>query len=190
MAAIPLRISDIIMERLVSWLHGSGRWTPTLHRYPKPILNQQIGPTILIGGLLLGAVVRTPFLYREQLTITDTFIVRNTMARPIKLAIEGTQTEPLEMIRLDRHPEEPVHEYVLACASSFMSVYFRLICGDLAKFGRDERVEKCRARIVPLDQPADAMIQCPDCGGMLFPGIQDHPWPVYRHGDMRLIHRI
>jgi hypothetical protein len=191
MAAIPLHISELIMECLTAWLAGSGRWTPTLHRYPKPILDQQIGPTILVGGLMLGAVVRTPFLYKERLTIVDTFIVRSTMAQPIRLAVEGSQTGPLEMIRLDRHPKSPAHEYVFGCASSFMSVYFGLICGDLARFGRDERVEECRGRIVPDNPPEPyTMIQCQDCGGMLFPGMIDHAWPVYRHGDMRLIHRI
>jgi hypothetical protein len=178
------------MERLTVWLAGSGRWTPTLHRYPKPILHQQTGPTILIGGMLLGAVCRAPFLFKDQLTILDTFIVRNTMGRPIRLAAEGSQTEPLEMIRLDRHPDSTEPNFVLTCASSFMGVYFGLICGDLAKFGRDERVPVCRPPVVPIDPPPNSMISCPDCEGMLFPEQIDHPWPVYRHGDMRLIYRI
>jgi hypothetical protein len=190
MPAIPMHNSELIMECLTAWFAGSGRWTPTLHRYPEPIFDQQTGPTFLVGGLLLGAVSRAPVLFGNRLTIIDTFIARNVMAQPIKLAGDGSQSEPLEMIRLDRHPDAPVHKYALTCASSTMSVYFGLIAGDLAKYGRDERVPECRSPVVPTDPQPDSMVSCPDCGGMLFPGMVDHVWPVYRHSDMRLIYQI
>jgi hypothetical protein len=193
MAAIPLHISELIMECLTTWLAGSGRWTPTLHRYPKPIQRHQTGPTILLGGMLLGAMTKTTCFDRDnnQMYFSDTFIVRSVMARPVHLSAEGTQVDGSEIIRIERHRKSPEDKYLLECASSAMSIYYGLVCEDLARFGRPEKAPTvCRDRIVPDNPQPNVMVSCPDCGGMLFPGLIDHPWPVYRSGDMRLIHRI
>lgn len=171
---------------------NSGQWTPTLHRFPKPILDHQTGPTILLGGILLGAMTKTTSLdsYMNEMYFTDTFIVRSVMARPVYLSAEGTQVEGSEIIRIERHRKSPEDKYLLGCASSAMSIYYGLVCGDLARFGMPEKAPtECRDRIVPDNPRPNTMVSCQDCGGMLFPGMIDHPWPVYKHGDMRLIYR-
>jgi hypothetical protein len=192
MPAIPIHLSELIEKCLNEWFDGSGKWTPTLHRLPKPILDNQYGPTLQIGGLLLAAMTKTTSVECNQMYLVDTFIVRCVLGQPVKLAFEGEHVEPVEFLRLERRPGIPEREYIFGCASTFMSVYFGLVAGDLARFGRDERVPECR-RPDPMmffsDPGPDAMVSCPQCGGMLFPGQIDHPWPVYRHNDMRLIYR-
>jgi hypothetical protein len=193
MPAIPIHNSELIMECLMTWQPGSGKWAPTLHRFPRPILDHQDGPAILIGGLLLAGMTKTTLLIDNQMYLVDTFIIHNVMSRPIGLAAEDTQVEPVEIMRLNRHPKEPEHKFVLTCASTLMSVYFGLVAGDLGRFGRDERVPACgtNGRAPTCADPGpNAMVSCPDCGGMLFPSISDHPWPVYRYNDMRIIYRI
>lgn len=186
MAKINMHPMNVIADCLAMWLADSGQWTPTMHQYPRPIFDHQDGPTIMVGGIILAGMVNTTIVDGNQLFMVDTLIVRSTAADPAQLGMDGT-----EIVRLDHLPKEPGHIFILKCASTVMSVYYGMISGDLARFGRPQRGPACRA---PGPWPGfpspDTMVSCPDCGGMLFPGQVDHPWPVYRYQDMRLIHRI
>lgn len=183
--------SELVIECLVNWMSRAGEYAPSVGARPEPIREHQIGPTVAVGGIILGCLCPVTVMQENGMYMTDLLIVRSTLPTPedVLPIMPGTDPHGTEIVRLERDIRSPEHQFILGCAGAMMSVYFGIVAGDLGKFGQPLTVRRC----LPLaggdaaGQPGQ-MIVCPECQGYVFPG-RGHETPVFRHDDCRLVYQ-